>query len=402
MLPLNHTQIEAIRTEKRDLEVAAAKTLNRYYNQHYKYRIQRLVRQMLNQILSARNPKAVNQMLAKKRGQFLMFQRGVDPSFHGLEQFLKREMFWSLENCSDMIRLFGEMHEQASGNHPAPWETYGLSSEHEEGLDKLRPEPTFVKYPRDKDGNPIKGKPVKEGGWGEFGHRDRGNRQPTPTGAPYANIGNITRGVDKFKFLEHSVVSAIDHTFGLKAQGADVSGTTTDSIYSMRWAGGAAGLTPDLIQAVQLLPMVTMVPQGHHTMVECAYPLSRHRIIDYHIGYYKTLAPTYSPGLFDNVLGALDGSKENKRVLIWGRGAGEQGVWMDKADEIAAFKKAARVLSAYGFCVAGGLRNFEQAMNVMRTFSPNLLAPRLQAMREQVGLSDLEKTFQRVRGRPFG
>lgn len=382
MIPLNYTQIEAIQVEKRNLEVEVAKTLNCYFKQHYKYAIQRLVRQLINHILSAKNKTALNNLLKNKRGQFLMFQRGVDPSIFGLNESLKREPFWTLENCSDMIRLFGEINEN--------WGTLGLESGHEKGQQKLRPDPTFLKVG--------KGKSVKEGGWGEdFGHRHRGDipsEEQVRREEPYANIGLIVRGVEKFKFLPKSVIAAIDRTFGLRPEGGDVSGTTTDSIYALRWAGGVAGMTPNLIRAVQLLPMVTMVPQGHHTMVECAYPLSRHGYIDYHIGYYTTLAPTDSPNHFDSVLGPLDGPDRNKHILVWGRGAGQQGVQMEGQEEIKAFKKMARVLSAYGFCVTGGLNDFGQALNVVRTFSANLLAPRLEQLRAQVGLSELERKFK--------
>lgn len=384
MLPLSHNQISLIRNEKRDLEVDVAKKLYGYFNAQYKYRIQKLVRILLNHILSAKNQKFLNETLSKKRNQFLMFQRGVEASVHGLEQLLEREAFWTLDQCSDMIRLFGEINEI--------WEDVGLSPHHLKEQKKLRPDPTYLKVGS--------GKPVKEGGWGkDFGHRHRGNRPAQETGEPFVNIGPITRGVDKFQFLPKSVIAAIDRTFGLRPEGADVSGTTTDSIYALRWAGGVSGLTQDMTKAIQILPMVTMVPQGHHTMVECAYPLSRHGLIDYHIGYYTTLSPKQSPALFNTVLGPLETSEKNKHILVWGGGAGEQGVQMDRQDEIDAFKKMARVLSAYGFCVTGGLSDFEQALNVVKTFSPNLLAPRLEQLRDQVGLSELERKFRQMRNR---
>lgn len=387
MLPLNHNQISAIRNEKRDLEVEVAKKLYGYFNAKYRYRIQRLVRFLVNHILSAGNQNALNQTLEAKRNQFLMFQRGVEASVRGLNQFLKQEAFWTLDQCSDMIRLFGEINEN--------WNRLGLRPDHEKGQKKLRPEPTFLKVGTSK--------PVKEGGWGKnFGHRHRGDipaQNRVPTGEPFVNIGPITRGIDKFQFLPKSVIAAIDRTFGLRPEGGDVSGTTTDSIYALRWAGGVSGLTQDMIKAIQLLPMVTMVPQGHHTMVECAYPLSRHGVIDYHIGYYTTLAPIQSPDLFDAVLGPLDRSERNKHILVWGRGAGEQGVEMNGQDEIDAFKKMARVLSAYGFCVTGGLSDFGQALNVVQTFSPTLLGPRLEQLRDQVGLSELERKFRQMRNR---
>ena len=381
MIPLNHMQIETIRNQKRDLEVNVAKALNRYFQQHYKYSIQRLTRRLLFHILSIEKGK-LNSTLADKQGAFLLFARGVDPSWYGLNEFLKRELFWTLENCSDIIRLFGEINEK--------WKNLGLQSLHEKGQLGLRPEPTFVKVGS--------GKPVKEGGWGkDFGHRHRseiGEDQRVSRREPYANIGPIVRGVEKFKFEPKSVIGAIDRTFGLRPEGGDVSGTTTDSIYALNWAGGVAGVSQDAISAVQLLPLVTMVPQGHHTTVECAYPLSRHGYINYHIGYYTTLAPINAPNRFDNVLASFDGPGKNKHILVWGRGAGEQGVQMNGQEEINAFKKIARVLSAYGFCVTGGLRDFGEALNIMKTFSPNLLAPRLQELQPQVGLSELERKFR--------
>lgn len=387
MLPLNHNQISAIRNEKRDLEVEVAKKLYSYFNAKYRYRIQRLVRFLVNHILSAENQNALNQTLKAKRNQFLMFQGGVEASVRGLNKFLEREAFWTLDQCSDMIRLFGEINED--------WNRLGLTPDHEKGQKKLRPEPTFLKVGASK--------PVKKGGWGKnFGHRHRGDipeQNRVPTREPFVNIGPITRGIDKFQFLPKSVIAAIDRTFGLRPEGGDVSGTTTDSIYALRWAGGVSGLTQDMIKAIQLLPMVTMVPQGHHTTVECAYPLSRHGVIDYHIGYYTTLAPIQSPDLFDAVLGPLDKPERNKHILVWGRGAGEQGVEMNGQDEIDAFKKMARVLSAYGFCVTGGLSDFGQALNVVQTFSPALLGPRLKQMRDQVGLSELERKFRQRRNR---
>jgi hypothetical protein len=281
-----------------------------------------------------------------------------------------------------MIRLFGELNED--------WSKLGLSSEHVAGQQALRSEPTFLKVG--------KGKPVREGGWGpEMGHRHRGDISADAqqrSGAPYTNIGKIVRGVDKFRFLPKSVIGAIDRTFGLRPKGGDVSGTTTDSIYALKWAGSVSGVSSDTIKAIQLLPMITMVPQGHHTMVECAYPLSRHGYIDYHIGYYTTLAPV---GIYIGPIGTLDQSEHNKHVLVWGRDHGQQGVLMDGQQEIEAFKKLAQVLSAYGFCVSGGLNNFSDALNVMRTFSPQFLAPRLEQLRVQhrdFGRSELERKFQ--------
>lgn len=396
MRPLNHAQIEAIRIQKRNLEVEVAKALNGFFQQHYKYSIQRLVHKLTLHILSADATK-LNQQLALKRAQFLCFQRGVDPSWNGLNDFLSREPFWTLENCSDMIRLFGEINEK--------WAELRLTDAHLKEQTKLRPEPTFIRAFDDK-GKP-KWKPIKEGGWGmELSHRDRRDiPQPKPTlrGEPYVDIGTIVRGVKKFRFESKSVIGAIDRTFGLRPEGGDVSGTTTDSIYALRWAGGVAGVGPEILGAIQILPLVTMVPQGHHTIVECAYPLSRNGYIDYHIGYYTTLAPKTAgdtaANRFNSVLAPFDEPARNKHILVWGKGSGEQGVEVE-GKEVDAFKKLARVLSAYGFCVAGGLHDFGEALNVVKTFSPSL-APTLESLRGQAGLSELERKFRQF-GLPRG
>ena len=396
MIPLSHTQIKAIRNEKRNLEVEIAKTLNHYFREHYLNRIQLVVSELVRYILSTPKRVMLEVMLIEKRNQFLLFQQGVRPSVSGLNDFLDEhrqgKRSWTLENCSDIIRLFGEVNENKK---------LGLSSDHEAGQKKYRPAPTFQKVPETQKltrteimdyqsgrkaipkGQQLyngmlvpKGVLTEQGGWGhDFGHRHREDipeKDQKRTGRPYKDIGSIVRGVDKFGFLPRSVIAAMDRTFGLLPKGGDISGTTTDSIYALRWAGGQLGLTKDLIDAIQLLPLVTMVPQGHHTIVECAYPLSRFGLIDYHIGYYGTLAPRDEPNLFDKVLAGLDNPAKNKHILVWGRGEWEQGVQMEKPEEIREFKKMTRALSAYGYCVAGGLRDIVEASNVMRIHCPGL------------------------------
>jgi hypothetical protein len=392
MKPLNHEAILAIRHEKKLLEVEVAKALNLYFKRHYLFSIQRVARKLVQHILSAPNKTTLSNFIAAKSGQFLLFQQGVTPSWYGLNDFLKREASWTLENCSDIVRLFGEVNENPN---------LGLSREHEMGQKQYRPEPTFQKVPEAKKLTPAevsryktfpktipKGKQLykdmlipegvlkEQGGWGlDFGHRHRDEipeARQQRTGAPYEDIGKIVRGVDKFKFLGQSVIAAMDRTFGLPEKGGDISGTTSDSIYAFRWSGEQLGMSDEKIDILQLLPLVTMVPQGHHTIVECAYPLSRFGLIDYHIGYYSTLAPKDKPKFFDKVLVGLDTPLKNKHILVWGRGKWEQGVQMERPDEIREFRRMTRVLSAYGYCVAGGLRDVVEARNVMKGYCPGI------------------------------
>ncbi|MBN1569530.1 MAG: hypothetical protein JXA73_16925 [Acidobacteria bacterium] len=463
MIPLQiHSDIEGIRIQRRNLEVEVARALNGFFKKNYIYSIQRLCRKLLLEILSVEEG-ALDRFLNEQSRKFLMFQTGVHATTYGLQQFLRRELWWTLENCSDIIRLFGECVEVNKNRmkqlNPA-FEDFYLN--HLKKKDMLRPPPIFLK------------KGDTEGGFGpEMYHRDRSEpatrsqlekAMQMPEGNPkekamerlmvpgdiisplwkdrlipfsqlkpkaewqqealmraarreslakqesdrpenlYTNIGSIVRGVDKFRFEPKSVIAAINRTFGLRPEGADISGTTTDSLYALNWAGGVAHVSNEVLGIIQLLPLVTMVPQGHHTIVECAWPLTRHKqkdgstYLDYHVGYYSTLAPmnagAAAHGRIEGILKDFDADERNKHILVWGRGAGEQGVWMSTEEEIAAFKKAANVRSAYAFCVAGGLHDFEEALNIMKTYSPDLLAPRLEALRGQVGLSELERRFR--------
>lgn len=382
MIRLDHNEINRIRDEKRNLEVEVGKALHDFFNKHYKYYIRKVVRRLIEHILEA-DPAELDDWMVGQLGKFLIFEKRVlQPSWNSLRDFLGVMDFWTLGDCSDIIRLFGEANES--------WKKLGLDSKHKAGQLNLRPFPTYLKVGDGKKGWPK-----------SFGHRHRaeipeGDR--VHRGLPYVDIKTILRGVDRYKFGSQSVINAIDRTFGLKPEGADVSGTTTDSIYALKWGGGLTGVSNDVLAAIQLLPFATMVPQGHHTMVECAYPLSRWGYIDYHIGYYDTLTPINvtegDASLFRAALALFDRPDINRHVLVWGRGNGERGVQME-GDEVEEFKPMAKVLNAYGFCVTGGLQTFDEVLNVMKSLCPSLVRGREQAMRQGVGLSELERAFQK-------
>jgi hypothetical protein len=339
---------------KRILEVEVARAMRNHFQRYYAYTIRKLVQELVWQMLSVRE-ETLNSALTKPgcTNLRLWTTRGVPATYAGVRRLIDAQHQWSLDECSDIIRLFGELAE-----HLPAW------TAHNRGKSKMRPWPTFEQPQKAKD---------------KFGHRHRDElpeNQRARRGSPYINIGALWRGVERYVFLPHSVISAIDKTFGLKPEGGDVSGTTTDSIYAMRWAGAVAGVSSGTMSALQLLPMVTMVPQGHHTLLECAYPLSRFGYIDYHIGYYRSLVPMDTSDTIRSDLGRTLGPYEddvrNKRILVWGRGAQKRGVWMETKAEIDAFRKMTRVLSAYGWCSTGGLTNSKNALNVITIYAPSL------------------------------
>jgi len=110
----------------------------------------------------------------------------------------------------------------------------------------------------------------------------------------------VLPGASRWKLMPQSAIYQIDRMFGLMEFGADISGTTTDTV------GVIEALYTDLLDAVPdnvwedilllrpivaLLPIATMVSRGHHTALEIAYPLTRNDYIDYSIGYYTSLFP---------------------------------------------------------------------------------------------------------------
>jgi hypothetical protein len=145
----------------------------------------------------------------------------------------------------------------------------------------------------------------------------------------------------------NSVVRTIDRTFGLP-EGADISGTTADSIFGMEIlmaakGGGEKSIGTGEVLKLQtiedknrdwerrylatggypgyliLLPLITMVKHGHHAILECALTYALNDYIDaYHIGYYTSLWPKRSAqtGRLWEILQKWENSPSNKHIII--------------------------------------------------------------------------------------
>jgi hypothetical protein len=126
-------------------------------------------------------------------------------------------------------------------------------------------------------------------------------------------------GMQFWKLMPQSSILEIDRMFGLKEIGSDISGTTADTVGALealytdllsvdqngiiRPIIGQTHLGQELSPAqvtenllllrplIALLPLATMVSLGHHTTLECAFPLSINDYIDYSMGYYTSLFP---------------------------------------------------------------------------------------------------------------
>jgi hypothetical protein len=134
----------------------------------------------------------------------------------------------------------------------------------------------------------------------------------------------------------NSVVRAIDRTFGLP-EGADISGTTADSIFGMESVlylqaqGKTISTQRESVElddrgwsmkypgVVILLPLITMVKHGHHALLECALTFMLTGYIDaYHIGKYTSLWPKGSAqsGPIWDLLKEYEDSPANMRIII--------------------------------------------------------------------------------------
>lgn len=401
MKPIDSANIDRIMHARQILEVEVAKSLYRHFNKYFSYTLRKMVLELADRILSVPENDLNRAILRNEgcRGLLVWKRRAFQPSHAGMRRLRNISAQWTLDDFSDIIRLSGELAEVLKKDF-----VFWASRDQEKS--KLRPEPTFMQ--------PGKGTPIKNGGLGkEFGHRHRSTvpeSKQVIRDQPYSDIRNLNsrpfpspykplvRGVERFQFEPKSVIAAMDRTFGLKPEGGDVSGTTTDSIHFIQWSGTAVHVSPETLNALQLLPIVTMVSQGHHSLLECAYPLSRHGYMDYHIGYYDTLVPQAASDSIKadlrKAVGPYERDQRNKHVLVWGSGVQKQGVQLE-GEEIGQFKKMTRALTAYGFCVTGGLVDYKDALNVVKTFCPPVFVAKFMSLEGEVGLSGLEQAFRK-------
>ncbi len=359
MQNVGENELNKLRLDRRSLEVAVARRIGEYLLQNKLETIRGMTLGMLQKIIDLFHQSLSVAFIA---GAVLREQKaygmwavagGHARSEEGLRAVRDyvargRDYDW-LNVCSDVIRLFGELSENPVirnlPDHDDAWKTMG-----EKG--KYRPEPVFA-VPKGGD---------KKIGWG---HRDRGDREhPAQIGAPFTELARVHvkwRGVEKFEFGDASVIKTIDYTYGLPIEGADVSGTTADSYAAVKWS--LEKLVPNRDPAVHLIAIATMVPQGHHTIVECAWPLTRQGVMDYHIGFYDTLAPSGLAALSAD-LSQFNNDRRNQHLFVLAKGAVQSNFLFNGPGEAAEYKKIAGIRTAYGIC-AGGVMDKATGVNVL-------------------------------------
>lgn len=244
------------------------------------------------------------------------------------------------QDCSDLIRLYGEFVEKAGrlGAHGAagPQGDYALQDaikgSYRAGGDRWATE----KAPALAD--------VRQG-YGRL-------RSPVAPGVQttsdvHGALIAMGGGAARFALRDMSTVNRIDQVFGLVPL-ADISGTTTDSLYFMeRFSGPTAG-----DPVFYLLPLGTIVALGHHSLLEVALSLAINRIVDYRIGFYSTLLPdgaTRGAAAIGGALANAEWNPRNRRMLVYfGAGDGPsvpgvpRGCFLYEPVDYPAFRAFAR------------------------------------------------------------
>jgi hypothetical protein len=145
------------------------------------------------------------------------------------------------------------------------------------------------------------------------------------------NIGKRARG--------QSNVLKLDRLFGLII-GADISGTTTDTVFALEVWGGET-----LTAAYYLLPLATIVHNNHHALIEVALAMSLNGVINYDIGFYTTLLPkncNLPEELVElgRILGAAERRQDNQHFLLYYNNGSQQpaGCFLFNQPEVQRLK----------------------------------------------------------------
>jgi hypothetical protein len=245
--------------------------------------------------------------------------KGEPKTGEGLFNVWKRRNTWTAAECADLLRLFGTVIEKTKiGENVAEEQAmHGVGdgrAEHEAA--RVGGDARFKNITDGTAGR------AREGAY-DFKTQEVTNPRPvnyveaSHTAAGRKLIQKVKMGghdafwgIGPFRLLPQSTLRKIDIAFGLP-EGADISGTTADSIFgigrAVTFANSAqmvlGGNVP--VALLKLLPLVSMIAQGHHTIVESAAVLSLNKLITYNIGFYSSLLPSSDKVGTNDQLGEL-------------------------------------------------------------------------------------------------
>jgi len=289
---------------------------------------------------------AIRSAFTEESGLAIWKKAGTGAGLRGLESIASTKHM-SVFDISDIIRLYGACVEQLAKN-PEVGKQFAPEFERKEG------------YRRSI------GYADKKTVWGKL--RDRGvptdisTVSTTKAGAslrgwqapdiPSLNARGIQpmlkRGIDLKQATGTSTVKKIEDLFGLPL-GADISGTTADSIYFIEKFCAKCNIDYDPVY--QMLPLASIVRGRHHALLEVALTLSSHGIVNYHIGFYATLEPAASthPGVgkLRGVFKKWEGHNWNQHIIVYFDQANRiDGGWLF-GDQLGKYARLADVYLNY-------------------------------------------------------
>ncbi len=249
------------------------------------------------------------------------------------------------QDCSDLVRLYGEFIERA-----AKAGVKGAAGDRDDWqLQNVLRDSRRVDF-----GVPTAQNKIEGAIWNktlpEFG-RHRKDQAPVAESTVHEFLISQKGGSARVQLADTSTVNRMDRLFGL-VPAADISGTTTDSIYFMeRFKTNAGELDP----VYQLLPLATIVAGAHHSMLEVALSLSLNGIIDYRIGAYGTLFPRASKvaeaGAVRGSLTVAENHPHNRQMLVYySQPWAPAGCFLFEGQEREAFWRFAKATSMLRSC----------------------------------------------------
>lgn len=289
---------------------------------------------------------AIRSAFAGESGLAIWKKTGTGAGLRGLGQ-MAVSTHLSVFDISDIIRLYGSCVEKLAEN-PEVGRKYKPELEKKEGYRSAVGYATkdIVWKKGRVRGDPVDPKTVATE---KAGASLRGWQVPD---IPSLNARGIQpmlkRGIDIKQATANSTVKKIEDLFGLPL-GADISGTTADSIYFVEKFCAKCNIPYD--PAYQMLPLASIVRARHHALLEVALTLSSHGIVNYHIGFYTTLEPAASthPGVgkLRGVFKKWEGHNWNQHIIVYFDQANRiDGGWLF-GDQLGKYARLADVYLNY-------------------------------------------------------
>lgn len=353
---INSSELKYLTQQRTRIETKMAMALYDVYNrQPIIGSLREIVGMAIENLVGFAMGKEPAVMAALKAEKFLGAWRGQPPTGEGLYEVWKNRNTWTASECADLLRLFGTVLDEVKNVEDKSIKEAWTEGTTAHRAARVGPTERFVNNPEGQDRARTKTKSLAKSSSHSVAGRDL--IKQIKMGGPTAFFG-----IDAFRLMEGSIIRKIDVAFALP-EGADISGTTADSVFGMNRVSSFAkaceiALPGSSVPAdiLHLLPLVSMISQGHHTIVESATVLTLNGIIQYSIGSYSTLLPTKCGtyelmGELRKIVASAEAHTFNQPILAYYDPSTQQysGYKFDRNDsaEMVKFRKLATVGDAF-------------------------------------------------------